>query len=94
MCSLFSPKDRIALIHYADGEKRYILLPKGLKVGDTIHSGPEADITPGNGCWVAPAIRKSFRCCLKDIQWKIPRCVLSRIRKRTSSLYPAYRQFQ
>ena len=39
---------RIALIHYADGEKRYILLPKGLKVGDTIHSGPEADITPGN----------------------------------------------
>ncbi len=39
---------RIALIHYADGEKRYIILPKGLKVGDTIHSGPEADITPGN----------------------------------------------
>ena len=39
---------RIALIHYVDGEKRYILLPKGLKVGDTIHSGPEADITPGN----------------------------------------------
>ena len=29
---------RIALIHYVDGEKRYILLPKGLKVGDTIHS--------------------------------------------------------
>ncbi|MDR1470052.1 MAG: 50S ribosomal protein L2 [Spirochaetaceae bacterium] len=39
---------RIALVHYADGEKRYILLPKGLKVGDTIVSGPEADITPGN----------------------------------------------
>ncbi len=39
---------RIALIHYADGEKRYIILPKGLKVGDTIHAGPEADITPGN----------------------------------------------
>ncbi|MDR1622681.1 MAG: 50S ribosomal protein L2 [Synergistaceae bacterium] len=39
---------RIALIHYADGEKRYIILPKGLKVGDTIVAGPEADITPGN----------------------------------------------
>ncbi|MDR2179481.1 MAG: 50S ribosomal protein L2 [Synergistaceae bacterium] len=39
---------RIALVNYADGEKRYILLPKGLKVGDTILAGPEADITPGN----------------------------------------------
>ncbi|MDR1740908.1 MAG: 50S ribosomal protein L2 [Synergistaceae bacterium] len=39
---------RIALIHYADGEKRYILLPKGLSVGDKIVAGPEADITPGN----------------------------------------------
>ena len=39
---------RIALIHYVDGEKRYIILPKGLKVGDTIISGPDADIVPGN----------------------------------------------
>ena len=39
---------RIALINYVDGEKRYIILPKGLKVGDTILSGPEADIVPGN----------------------------------------------
>ena len=39
---------RIALIHYADGEKRYIILPKGLKVGDTVVAGPGADITPGN----------------------------------------------
>jgi len=39
---------RIALINYVDGEKRYIILPKGLKVGDTIISGPEADIVPGN----------------------------------------------
>ncbi|PTX58183.1 LSU ribosomal protein L2P [Melghirimyces profundicolus] len=38
----------IALIHYADGEKRYILHPKGLKVGDTIQSGPDADIKVGN----------------------------------------------
>jgi len=39
---------RIALIIYTDGEKRYILAPNGLKVGDTIMSGPEADIRTGN----------------------------------------------
>ena len=39
---------RIALLHYVDGEKRYILHPKGLKVGDMVVSGPEADIKPGN----------------------------------------------
>ena len=39
---------RIALLNYADGEKRYILAPNGLKVGDTIVSGPEADIKVGN----------------------------------------------
>ncbi len=38
----------IALIHYADGEKRYILAPKGLKVGNMIESGPNADIVVGN----------------------------------------------
>lgn len=38
----------IALINYADGEKRYIIAPKGLKVGDTIFSGPDADIKIGN----------------------------------------------
>ena len=39
---------RIALLHYTDGEKRYILAPLNLKVGDTVVSGPEADIKPGN----------------------------------------------
>ena len=38
----------IALIHYADGEKRYILAPLGLSVGDTIKSGSEAEVKPGN----------------------------------------------
>ena len=38
----------IALLNYADGEKRYILAPVGIKVGDTLMSGPEADIKPGN----------------------------------------------
>lgn len=39
---------RIALIHYVDGEKRYILAPVGLKVGDRIIASEEADIKPGN----------------------------------------------
>ncbi len=39
---------RIALLHYVDGEKRYIIAPVGLKVGDSVMSGPDADIKPGN----------------------------------------------
>ncbi len=39
---------RIALIHYVDGEKRYILAPVGLNVGDVIKSGEDAEIKPGN----------------------------------------------
>ena len=39
---------RIALLHYADGEKRYILAPNGLQVGAHVVSGPAADIVPGN----------------------------------------------
>jgi large subunit ribosomal protein L2 len=38
----------IALLHYADGEKRYILAPTGLAVGDTLYSGALSDIRPGN----------------------------------------------
>ncbi|HEY8602509.1 MAG TPA: 50S ribosomal protein L2 [Thermomicrobiales bacterium] len=39
---------RIALLQYADGEKRYILAPVGIKVGDTLMSGPDAEIRAGN----------------------------------------------
>ena len=39
---------RIALLHYADGEKAYILAPRGVKVGDRLESGPRSDIRPGN----------------------------------------------
>lgn len=39
---------RIALLHYADGEKRYILAPIGLRVGDEVASGADAEIRPGN----------------------------------------------
>jgi large subunit ribosomal protein L2 len=39
---------RIALLHYVDGEKRYIIAPDGLKAGDKVMSGPEAEIALGN----------------------------------------------
>jgi large subunit ribosomal protein L2 len=39
---------RIALLEYTDGEKRYIIAPVGLKVGQQVSSGPEADLAPGN----------------------------------------------
>jgi large subunit ribosomal protein L2 len=39
---------RIALLEYSDGERRYIVQPAGLKVGDSIMSGPDAEIKPGN----------------------------------------------
>ena len=44
---------RIALLHYVDGEKRYIVAPLGLKVGDSVMSGPDADIKPGNALPIA-----------------------------------------
>src|SRR5215831_5751836 len=39
---------RLALLHYADGEKRYILWPEGMKIGQTVLTGEGADILPGN----------------------------------------------
>ncbi len=39
---------RIALVYYADGDKRYILAPVGLNIGDTVLSGPDAEVRPGN----------------------------------------------
>jgi large subunit ribosomal protein L2 len=44
---------RIALLQYADGEKRYILAPNGLKVGDPIMAGPDADVKLGNALPIA-----------------------------------------
>ena len=43
----------IALVQYEDGEKRYILAPDGLKVGDTVRAGSDADIKPGNALALA-----------------------------------------
>jgi large subunit ribosomal protein L2 len=44
---------RLALLHYVDGEKRYIVAPLGLKVGDTVLSGPTAEVRPGNSMPIA-----------------------------------------
>ena len=53
---------RIALLHYADGEKRYILAPAKLNQGDLVESGPAADIKPGNNlplrCGALPRWRR------------------------------------
>jgi large subunit ribosomal protein L2 len=44
---------RIALLEYADGEKRYIIAPIGLKVGDTVGNGPMAELRPGNALQIS-----------------------------------------
>ena len=44
---------RLALLHYADGEKRYIIAPTELRVGDSVIAGPEAEIRPGNSMPIA-----------------------------------------
>ena len=50
----------IALLNYVDGEKRYILAPIDLKVGDTVVSGAEADIKPGNALPMANMSTKTL----------------------------------
>ncbi len=47
---------RIALLVYGDGEKRYIIAPLGLKVNDSVESGPEADIRVGNALPIANSL--------------------------------------
>jgi large subunit ribosomal protein L2 len=44
---------RLALLHYVDGEKRYIIAPLELRVGDTVTSGPQAEVRPGNSMPIA-----------------------------------------
>lgn len=51
---------RIALLHYADGEKRYILAPNGLKVGDNLLSGPGSEIAIGNALFLSDMPLGSF----------------------------------
>jgi len=59
---------RIALLSYADGEKRYILAPNGLKVGDTVVSGPDADIKTGNAL---PLVNIPVGVMIHNIELKI-----------------------
>ncbi|MBI4371754.1 MAG: 50S ribosomal protein L2 [Elusimicrobia bacterium] len=56
---------RICLLHYADGEKRYILHPVGLQVGDTVMSGPEAEIKTGNALPLAKIPDGTFVHCVE-----------------------------
>lgn len=59
---------RIALLHYRDGEKRYILAPNGLKTGDVIESGPAADIKTGNAL---PLVNIPVGTTIHNIELKI-----------------------
>ncbi|MBP2651556.1 MAG: rplB [Firmicutes bacterium] len=59
---------RIALLNYVDGEKRYILAPNGLKVGDQVTSGPESDIKVGNAL---PLINIPVGTQIHNIELKI-----------------------
>ena len=52
----------IALLTYADGEKRYILQPRGLKVGDSVVSGTSVDILPGNALAARRTCRSARWC--------------------------------
>jgi len=61
---------RIALLVYADGEKRYILAPNGLKVGDTVVSGPGADIRVGNA---VPLFEVPLGTTVHNVELKIGR---------------------
>ena len=58
----------IALLFYADGEKRYILAPQGLQVGDTIVSGPTADIKVGNAL---PLVNIPLGTTIHNVEMKI-----------------------
>ena len=60
---------RIALLNYADGEKRYIIAPNGLKVGDKVVSGPDADIKPGNAL---PLKNIPVGTTIHNIEMKLP----------------------
>ena len=59
---------RIALLNYADGEKRYIIAPNGIKVGDVVVSGPDADIKPGNAL---PIVNIPLGTMIHNIELKI-----------------------
>ena len=69
---------RIALLHFADGEKRYIIAPKGIKQGDVIETGAQADIKPGNNLplkniptvpWFMPSSSARWAALRSLVRW-------------------------
>jgi large subunit ribosomal protein L2 len=80
-------RPRIALLHYADGEKRYILAPVGISVGDTLTAGETADIKPGNAL---PLKRIPVGTLLHNIELAPGRG--GQMCARGRDLCPAYRQ--
>ena len=71
----------IALLNYVDGEKRYIIAPQGLKVGDTVISGTDADIKAGNALPLA-----TFRLVLWCTTWKCALAAALRLPARLALL--------
>ena len=72
---------RIALLHYADGEKAYILAPARLRVGSTVESGPEADIKPGQGARMARSAGSAIQLVAKDGPHAVLRLPSSELRR-------------
>src|SRR6201993_2639533 len=72
---------RIALLHYADGEKRYILQPVGLEVGMTIQNGEGADILPGNGAQVVRSAGGAAQLLSKEGDFALVKLPSGEVRK-------------
>ena len=64
---------RIALLHFADGEKRYIIAPKGVKQGDVIETGAQADIKPGNNLPLKNIPTGTVVHAIEPARWVAPR---------------------
>src|ERR671911_669569 len=72
---------RIALLTYADGEKRYILQPLGVKVGDTIVSGDNVDLKPGKGGQIARSAGSAVQLVAKEGDYASVKMPSGEIRK-------------
>ena len=75
---------RIALLHYADGEKRYIIAPEGIKQGDIIETGAQADIKPGNNLPLRN-IPTGTVVRLSSARWVAPRSLVPQVLPCSSS---------
>src|ERR687895_330946 len=78
---------RIALLTYADGEKRYIIQPLGIKVGDTIVAGEAVDILPGKGGQIARSAGSSVQLVAKEGDYASVKMPSGEIRKINSDCF-------